>query len=838
MNAYRLNTNGTLMNAEQWKKINTLFKEIVDLNPVLRAERLKTVKTDDPAIYEELLTLLKADSDHTSLLDGFAIDHIDLSSLFPLDGVQVGPFLIEKLIGSGGMGNVYLANRIEGGFDQAVALKLIKYGMGSEQAISRFLGERSILARLQHPNIARLIDGGITVEERPWFAMEYVKGDNILEYCKKKNVPLKERLLLFLNVIDAVQYAHKNLIVHRDLKPDNIMVTGDDKTPMIKLLDFGIAQILEDSEPKQTEFRAMTRAYASPEQMKGESTSTAADIYSLGIILAELLTGCHPKKEFRKEDCNPVSISKELHAIIDKAMQDDPAERFENISELGDEIRNWMAQRPVYSFSKKPLYRLNKWMKRNRVASFIGIFSMVFITILILVYTNELKSESLRAQNEALRATRIASVLGSSLRSIDPMQNRGQELSALGMVNMSTAYINNELANDPRTRSELLITMANIYANLIEHDKADSISSVAVELFQQLEDTTSFTYIDMLADRSIILDKAGKYDEGLAMMHRAADLANRYLEPGSLEYASVHLDYTYHLDVNQEYAKADSVLRILEPIYENNREEAGETYDDFVFYMGTNYRRTGDYEKAEEYLFKSLELSRARNPGIHEQVASTLNHISSLYQNMGRQEEAIPYAIEAHEMRLEIFGPGHLNTLAAHSNTARAYSGSDRLEEAAETYRDVLEIFREEYGNENFYIAGILQSYGNVYLRMGDYSRAEAIIRESLEHSERLLPADHIRQSYPLKGLADALRKQGRFEEAILHAERAYALRSDLPGDNVDQIGARFTLGICLWNLNRRDEAESHLNDALAFFKTRQDQYSNQIAELQELGFQ
>jgi serine/threonine-protein kinase len=826
------------MKAAQWKKINTLFKEIVDLDPERRSERLKTVKTSDPLIYEELITLLNADSDHTSLLDGFAIDHVDLSELFPLEGVQVGPFLIEKKIGSGGMGNVYLANRTEGGFEQSVALKLIKYGMGSDQAISRFLGERNILARLQHPHIARLIDGGITGEERPWFAMEYVKGDNILEYCKKNNVPLKERLQLFLNVIDAVQYAHKNLIVHRDLKPDNIMVTGDDKTPMIKLLDFGIAQILEDSEPEQMEFRAMTRAYASPEQMEGESTSTASDIYSLGVILAELLTGCHPKEEYRKENCISIPISKELLAIIGKAMQDDPSDRYENVSELSDEIRDWMAQRPVYSYSRKPAYRLKKWMNRNRVASFIGIFSIVTITILVLVYTNELKSETERAQHEALRATRIASVLGSSLRSIDPMQNRGQELSALGMVNMSTAYINNELANDPRTRSELLITMANIYANLIEHEKADSISSVAVDLYQQVEDTTSFTYIDMLADRSIILDKAGKYDEGLAMMHRAVDLANSYLEPGSLEFASVHLDYTYHLDVNQEYARADSVLRILEPIYENNREEAGETYDDFIFYMGTNYRRTGNYEQAEEYLYRSLELSRARFPGIHEKIASTLNHISSLYQNMGRHDDAIPYAIEAHEMRLEIFGPSHLNTLAAHSNTARAYSGSGRLEEAAETYRDVLDIFREEYGNENFYISGILQSYGNVYLRMENFSRAEEIIRESLEHSERLLPADHIRQSYPLKGLADALRKQGRFEEAISYAERAYELRSDLSDDNVDLIGARFTLGICLWNLNRRDEAESHLNDVLAFFKTKQDQYSNQIAELQELGFQ
>lgn len=477
-------------------------------------------------------------------------------------------------------------------------------------------------------------------------------------------------------------------------------------------------------------------------------------------------------------------------------------------------------------------------MKRNLVASLVGIFSLITVTILILVYTNELKSETERAQSEALRATRIASVLGSSLRSIDPMQNQGQELSALGMVDMSTTYINNELVSDPKTRSELLIIMANIYANLIKMEKADSLSSIATELYRETQDTTSFKYIDMLADRSIILDKSGKYDEALAMMHRALDLANQYLEPEGLEFASINLDYTYHLDANQEYEMADSVLMLIQPIYEQNQEQAGESYDDFIFYLGTNYRRVGDFEKAEKYLFQSLELSRARFPDIHEKIASTLNHISSLYQNMGEYEKAIPFAIEAHQMRLEIFGPGHLNTLAAHSNTARAYSGAGRLEEAAETYRDVLAIFREEYGNDNFYISGILQSYGNVFLRMGDYSRAETIIRESLDHGERLLPTDHIRLSYPLKGLAEALRKQNRSEEALPYAERAYALRNVLPDDHADLNSARFTLGMCLWNLNRQKEAETHLRASLAYFESRPDQYSAQIDELRELGLE
>lgn len=825
------------MNSEQWNRVQTLFKEVIDLDPDSRSTRMEQIKTQDPHLFEELQSLLAADSMENSLLDGFAIEHIDLSELVPMEGVQIGPFEIEKQIGSGGMGNVYLAHRVKGGFEQTTALKLIKYGMGSEFAIRRFEAERSILARLNHPHIARLVDGGLTSEGRPWFAMEYVDGEDILSWCRRLNLSVENRLGIFLEVAEAVQYAHKNLIVHRDLKPANIQIAGDGDKPQIKLLDFGIAQILEESEAEQANVKAMTRAYASPEQLSGESTSTSTDIYSLGVVLYQLITGCHPKEEYRLSDCKPVSISRELRAICSKAMHPVPAKRFESASELGDQIKAWLEHRPVTTYSAKPAYRLKKWINRNRAATFIAIFSLISLVIVILLYTNELKEETERAQNEALRATRIASVLGSSLRSIDPMQNRGQELTARGMVDMSTAYINNQLVNDPRTRSELLIMMADIYANLVAYNVADSLSRVAEKLMVETQDTTSFTYINMLADRSIILDKAGKYDEGLAMMHQAVDLANRYLEPGSLEFASVLLDYTYHLDVNQEYAMADSVLMMLQPIYEQNREEAAETYDDFIFYLGTNYRRTGDFEKAEEYLFRSLELSRARYPGIHEQIASTLNHISSLYQNKGEFEKAIPFAIESHQMRLEIFGPGHLNTLAAHSNTARAYSGANRFEEAADTYREVLAIFREEYGNENFYIAGILQSYGNVYLKLEEYERAEAVMRESLEHSERLLPAGHIRQAYPLKGLADALRGQNRFDEALTYAEQSYEIRNEtLNADHPELIGSRYTLGVCLWNLGRRDEAEPHLRDLLTFYQTDPDRYQDQIEEIQALG--
>ena len=826
------------MNAERWKQVQTLFKEILELDHDSRVTRLNEIRDTDDELFREIQSLLAADADHSSILDGFVTDSIDISGLLSMDGTRVGSFEIERQIGSGGMGDVYLAKRVEGGFEQTVALKLIKFGVGSDQAVRRFEAERSILARLQHPNIARLVDGGLTDADHPWFAMEYVEGENILRWCQRLALSLEQRIELFLDVIEAVQYAHRNLVVHRDIKPANIQVAGESDKPQIKLLDFGIAQILRETESEKTGVTAMTPAYASPEQLRGESTSTLTDIYSLGVVLYELITGCHPDEDFRLNDCQPAPINRELSAVCDKAMQTNPDRRYENVSALGEDLRAWLDRRPVAAYSGKTLYRLNKWMNRNRAASFIGIFSIVTLIILVFIYTLELKEKTQRAENEAARAARISSVLGSSLRSIDPMQNGGEELTARRMVDMSTGYINKQLAGDSRTKSELLLIMAGIYANLNAFEVADSVSHTAEKLMKSAGDTTSFTYIDMLAKRSVILDQAGKYEEAMHMIQRALDLANRHLSPGSLDFASVHLDYIYHLDVNARYAEADSILMIVQPIYEENREEAGDSYADFVFYLGNNYRRTGDFEKAEKYLFRSLEISRSVYPDTHEQIASTLNHISSLYQNMGKYREAITYAKESHAMRVKIFGPGHLNTLAAHSNTARAFSGAGELENAAETYREVLSIFREEFGNENFYIAGILQSYAGVYLRMQEYKQAETLMRESLEHSERLLPAGHIRQAYPLKGLADALRMQSRFSEALPHAEKAYQIRSEaLEIDDPNLMTARHTLGICLWELDRRGEAEPHLRESLAFFQSKPEKFQSQIEEIQALGF-
>ncbi|MFI5237905.1 MAG: serine/threonine protein kinase, partial [Ignavibacteriales bacterium] len=282
------------MNSSRWEKVQSLFEKALDVEYSKRNDFLKKECGDDKELFDEVISLLKADEKDHSIFSASAADYIAIDDA-NLAGKIFGSYRTIRQIGSGGMGSVYLAERADGVFQQKVALKIIKPGMNSLEIVSRFEEERQILARLQHPNIARLLDGGISEQGLPYFTMEYVEGKPITEYCDEKNLTIEQRLELFKKVCEAVLYAHQNLVIHRDIKPGNILVQEDGT---VKLLDFGIAKVFEEDRDQKfitrTDMRVMTPEYASPEQVRGEPVSTATDIYSLGLILYQLLTGCPP----------------------------------------------------------------------------------------------------------------------------------------------------------------------------------------------------------------------------------------------------------------------------------------------------------------------------------------------------------------------------------------------------------------------------------------------------------------------------------------------------------------------------------------------------------------
>ena len=825
------------MNPDRWNQVQTLFKEIIELDHKTRETRLGQIREKDPGLYEELNSLLAADADETSILDGFAVDSIDISEIFLPESSRIGPFQLIREIGMGGMGTVYLAERVEGGFDQRVALKLIKFGINSGQILHRFESERSILARLQHPNIARLIDGGLTDDNRPWFAMEYVKGEPIDTYCSRLNLPVDERIELFIKVIAAVQYAHHSLIIHRDIKPDNILVSGEDGLSQIKLLDFGIANMISDDGDHRENVVGMTKAYASPEQLSGQQTSVSSDIYSLGVVLYELLAKCHPMPEFRRNGCRPETFDDELESICRKAMNPDPEHRYQTANDLNKDLRAWLDNKPVSSYSNSRMYFARKFLSRNKWQAAITGLSVLAILLLVTLYTVRLHRERDRAQQEALKASHVTEVLENALQSVDPSVSNTPNISAKTFVDQFMGYINDNLSEEPEIRAKLLGLIGIVYINLGSYQKADSVSAISYNLYHKVTNPNEKDFIDNLVKRCEILLDVGKFDESGRVIHEAMNRANKYLDPNSIAYANVSFSYGDNFYETGNYKAADSVFKKILPVFERNKKTDMHDYMDIIFMIGTNYRKMAVYDSAEVYLLKAIDLSRVQDGVISDSYAYYENHLSSLYQNEGEYKKAIPYAKKSYKIRQKIYGAENMNTIASESNLARAYKGAGRLDEAEVMYDSTIKIFTKKYGRSSYYLAGLIASYGDLLIMKKEYDKAEKAMRESIAINKKLLPPDDLYQSYGILGLGRVLMKKGRYKEALPYLQRSLAIRkSHLSKTSPGFAQSEYATGKCLWHLNKKLEAGKLLNHAYSIYIKEPKKYSDQIRTIEAMG--
>ncbi len=382
------------MTPERWREVQALFDAALEQAPEQRASFVHRACGDDAALRDEVESLLRADGATATALDTTADRALGLAPPAAVAPDRVGAFAIDRRIGAGGMGEVYLAHRAEGGFEQQVAIKLIRAGAGSGQVVQRFTRERQILARLSHPNIARLFDGGATADGRPYFVMEYVDGRPITAHCDGRGASLAERLRLMVDVCDAVHHAHRSLVIHRDLKPDNILVTD---AGVVKLLDFGIARLVDPEEgvavaitdPRQ---RVLTPQYAAPEQVRGEPITTATDVYALGVLAYQLVAGAPPystrgvpPSQLERVICGATieppsavatgaSIPPAVDAACLRALARDPNERYASAAELGAALGAGIAAAPPRPSGKWALvialialaavagFALGKWM--------------------------------------------------------------------------------------------------------------------------------------------------------------------------------------------------------------------------------------------------------------------------------------------------------------------------------------------------------------------------------------------------------------------------------------------------------------------------------------------
>ena len=521
-----------------------LLREALDLPESERRPFLELASAGDAALMATLLRLLELDDDTDPFLDGpldglvagLLANNVDpedaLDDVAP--GDRIGPWKVISKLGSGGMGSVWLAERADGAYSQQVALKTIKLGMDSAMVLAQFQRERNLLARLQHPNIASLIDGGVDDRGRPWFAMDHVQGMDLRDWIKTQPA-LDDRLRLFEKLCRAAAHAHQQLVIHRDIKPGNVLVQADGEP---KLLDFGIAKLLaeDDVDETVTMHRFASRSYAAPEQLRGEAVSTATDVYALGALLFEMLTGerysrvhetdtaTTPPSQASRQTPDPTAIHTtrlrgDLDAIVTRALAAEPERRYATALSLADDVQNYLNGKPINARPDGFAYRANKFIRRNRATVAVAVFGLLGLLLtsaLALWQANAKTAEAARTQVALQRSDAIRNFIESVFLNADPTRARGENTTAGELLDAARSRVALDLGDQPDIAATMLNQIGNVYVSLGKDEQAratlqeamamnarSSQPSLSVDAFAGGR-LAYYDYIDGQADRALV----------------------------------------------------------------------------------------------------------------------------------------------------------------------------------------------------------------------------------------------------------------------------------------------------------------------------------------------
>jgi len=772
-------------------------------------------------------------------------------------GSCIGPYRILQLIGEGGFGSVFLAQQDQP-VQRRVAVKIIKLGMDTRQVVARFEQERQALAMMDHPNIARVLDAGATQTGRPYFVMELVKGDPIVEYCDKHNLSIRERLELFAQVCTAVQHAHTKGIIHRDLKPSNILVSMQDGAPVPKVIDFGIAKAtgaqLTDK-TIYTEQRQLigTPEYMSPEQAEGSmDIDTRTDIYSLGVLLYELLTGTTPftTKELRsvaqmeiqriirevdppipstrisrnsdtivavaaKRQTEPrklgTAIRGELDWIVMKAMEKDRQRRYETANGLAADIRRYLAGEAVVAAPASAAYRIRKFVKRHRVMAIAGSVAAAALILGVVGTTAGLweankqrrlaeASESL-AKEEAARATKAEGVAQSRLAEseatvtfLDEMLGaadpsaQGKDVTVRAVLDIASKTVGTKFEERPLVAARLHGTIGRTYTSLGAYEAAEKHLREQVRIRREKLGAGNEDTCRAVNDLGAFLTKNGKSAEAEALLLGA--LASN----------------------TKSFGRKNAITLA--------------TMDA----LATLYVEQMRSKEAEPLLREVIEIRKVAPGSETSEAASSMNSLATLYADTERFAEAEALFEDTIRIQERLNGRDHPFTLEARSNLAwleywaamqemrtHPEKVGPRIARARSLGEEVLEAKTRVLGAEHQSTLATMSNLASVYTQLGMLDEAEALSRKELEIVSRVLGEDHPDTIVSLANMGSQLRRRDRCAEALPFLERAIkGSRKSLPPDHE---GTGFTLGwygSCLARLGRYAEAEAAILDGRA----------------------
>lgn len=730
------------MSADRLREIDHYLEQVIDLPPAERTETLARLCPD-----AEVRTRVQSMLARVDGLGDRLAETIVASSQQLLEQVRrperLGPYRLIREIGAGGMGTVWLAERADGAFQQQVAIKLLRLPFAGEGMRERFRKERQILAGLRHPHIGQLLDGGTADDGTPYLVMEFINGTDLAQHSA--GLPQRDRLRLFLQVCEAVEHAHRHLVIHRDLKMSNILVTSEG---MVKLLDFGIAKVLEEGAGAVTGTQLMTPEYASPEQVLGQPVTTLSDVYSLGVVLYMLLTGRSPYRTtggspaemveaVARQEVTAPAQGADLDLITLKALRKEPERRYQSVTELAADVRAYLEGKPIAARADSRSYRARKFVARNpwaSAATAIALFLLVAFLATTLVQSKQLQAERDQARRQRDNAQWLARYLVGVFQVADPREAGGQKISARELLDRGARRIAAEPV-DPELRAMVGSTIGQAYYGLGVFPEAERL---ALDAYQAAKQGGSVEVrMQTLRVLEEVYGELVKPDPWLAYAQEHERLAG----PGdSLQRAIAMSEqgsaYRFHQKWAESRERHAAALAMLERIGAGGGAEAGvvlsnaantaymsgaDRYPEALDYAKRSVavlRRSGrtsqlitslnsvavvamtinDFHTAETHLIEALGLTRKLYGDNHPDVAMNYNNLCGLYTLMNRPASSLPYCEKTLAIRRQAFPAGHRLIGIALNNLGKTHLAMNQWEEAEAAYREAYPILAKENG--------------------------------------------------------------------------------------------------------------------------------------------
>jgi eukaryotic-like serine/threonine-protein kinase len=791
--------------AERWERVKELFAAALALEAGGREAFLAQQCGPDETLRGEVESLLSAhDGAGGFLSEREATGPAGPPVPEPMLGRRLGPYRLVGLIGRGGMGEVCLAVRDDDQFQKLVAVKLIRRGLDDASMLIRFRAERQILARLEHPGIARLIDAGATEEGWPFFVMEHVEGQRIDAYADAARLDTAARLALFRSVCAAVQYAHQNLVVHRDIKPANILVTAEGQP---KLLDFGVAKLLGPDAAGQTTataFAPLTPAYASPEQILGQPVSTATDVYSLGVLLYELLTARSPydapsgPMELLTAVVEREPRSSGLHGDLDDvlmmALRKEPSRRYPSVEAFSEDVRRYLAGLPVAARKGTWSYRTGKFVRRNRLS----LAATAAVLALAVAFAVNTAAQARRVARERDKAERVSEFLVGLFTVADPGQAKGSSVTAREMLDRGAARIATELAGEPEVQAALMHTMGRVYVSLGLYDQAAPLLDKALRTRQRVLGGEHRDVAASLQALGNVMSDKGDHAGAEALLAQSLAIRRRARPVDPLDVAgSLNSLAALRLKLG-DYRGAEPLFREALDLRRGalgaRHVEVARSLNNLALVLD----KAGDYANAEGLHREALAVRRELLGPDHPDVSRSLNNLGLVLMHRDDLAGAEAAMRESLAAKRRLLGDGHPDVGRSATNLGLVLFRRADYDGALALYREVLAIDRQRFGEEHSEVATDLMNIARVLRRKGDAASSEALHRQALAMSRRLLGHDHPNVATALANLAELLCERGRAREGEPMAREALEIhRRTLPAGHPYIVETEQDLAAC-----------------------------------------